>query len=142
MGNLFERIAREFQIDTDVLMGVDEFVNIDNETECTEILDDGAIMALVADEDDEEDAEIADNAANDAISEPLHSSRDARQALHTLMRYMEGNDLSTEQDITAVHRLNTRLQSMLSAGSSQTKITAFLKPAIEIANTISIWHVF
>ena len=77
---------------------------------------------------DEMEDENGDSVDNSVESAPPPRSCDARNALLTVMKYMESNEHATEQDITNVNNLRSRIDdSLVSLFSKQTNITTFEK---------------
>ena len=99
--------------------------NTDRELLATAVLEDKDILEMVKDDDKED--EIGDSVDNSVEAAPPPTLCEARNALLTVMRYMETNGHATEQDITNINNLHSHIDSLVSLFSKQTNSTTFEK---------------
>ena len=121
--NLFDAIATSFNID---LMSSNEFINVDNQIECSAVMNDTEILDVVNDEVSTDEVDCDDVHAQEQPAKPPTSTQ-ARQALETLSKFFESNPHSIESDMTSINSMILRVNELSIKSSSQMSITSFLK---------------
>ncbi|XP_061164992.1 tigger transposable element-derived protein 6-like [Saccostrea echinata] len=122
--NMLQRVQEDLEMDPDMRLTIQQFIDSDRDANPTEVLTDSEILETVKKPTSESESDDSDNEPKNIY---IPSMSEAKTGIDNILKFLEHDERTTEQEINKCLSIQTYLFQLSQNSSKQRTISDFFK---------------